>query len=212
MAKVAVSAGILLDGRLALFHEGERWLALADTHFGYSEAMRQAGALFPVWGNETILTRLQALCADYRPDFLIILGDLVHGRVCRNEFGDFLQHLRALASKLILIRGNHDRSPTVEAASFVESWSHGAFFFHHGHLDLPAPPGCIEVTGHWHPAVSLRDGAGLSLKLPAFVQLERRWILPAFSPWAGGKTWNPHDTPGARRWACSPHGVFELPD
>lgn len=29
-----VADEILLDGRLALFHQTERWLAVADLHFG----------------------------------------------------------------------------------------------------------------------------------------------------------------------------------
>ena len=30
-----VADEILLDGRLALYHQTERWLAVADLHFGY---------------------------------------------------------------------------------------------------------------------------------------------------------------------------------
>lgn len=211
MASIEVAPRIHLDGRLALFHGAERWLAVADTHYGYSETMRRAGGLFPLWGNETLLTRLEALCADYRPASLIIAGDLVHGRVCRDAFSSFLRCLESLAPELILIRGNHDRSPTVKEAPFVDSCQRGAFFFHHGHLDLTPPPGATEITGHWHPAISWRDGAGLALKFPAFVQEGQRWILPAFSPWAGGTAWK-CDCAGksTRRWLCSPKRVFEI--
>ena len=211
MANAEVSRGIHLDGRLALFHESERWLAVADTHFGYSEAMRQAGGLFPLWGNEAIISRLESLCLDYRPETLLIVGDLVHGRPVQEPFAAFLARLQSLVPKLILIRGNHDQSPRVRDVPFVDSWQTDSFFFHHGHLDLTPPPGSTEITGHWHPAISWRDGAGLALKLPAFVQEERRWILPAFSPWSSGTSWNPPGDSG-RRWVCSPKRVFEIED
>jgi metallophosphoesterase superfamily enzyme len=100
----------------------------------------------------------------------------------------------------------------------VESHSEEGFLFHHGHrfsrlLKKNSPSGTtpIHITGHFHPAHTLADGAGLRLKLPAFVQEYRttspadgaapveappepscsadafqHWILPAFSPWAAG--------------------------
>lgn len=210
MASVEVTGSIHLDGRLALFHRSDRWLAVADTHFGFSEAMCRAGALFPLWGNATLAARLEALCLDYRPATLILLGDLVHGRVGRESLAEFIRHLESLVPELVLIRGNHDRCSAVRSLPLVDSWQTGSFFFHHGHLELSAPPDTTEVTGHWHPAVSFQDGAGLSLKLPAFVQGPRRWILPAFSPWAGGMTWKPDPSRSERRWVCSPKRVFEV--
>src|SRR3954454_1973556 len=67
---------ILLDGRLALFHKTERWLAIADVHFGYELSQRAAGRLVPLWGMATISHRLEALVNEYKPQRLIILGDL----------------------------------------------------------------------------------------------------------------------------------------
>ncbi len=48
--RVAIAPNVLLDGRLALFHEVERWLAVADLHFGYELSQRAAGRLMPLWG------------------------------------------------------------------------------------------------------------------------------------------------------------------
>ncbi|MEO0447624.1 MAG: metallophosphoesterase, partial [Verrucomicrobiota bacterium] len=176
-AQAEVAPGILLDGRLALIHQEQKWLAVADTHYGYSFTMREAGGLFPLWGDHSLEERLSDLCRDHRPDTLIIAGDLVHGRVKRDLFDAFLDHLQGLAPTLVLIRGNHDRSPTVRAAPFTDGHQENEFFFHHGHLeDLEIPPDSLEITGHWHPAARFRDGAGLSLKLPAFVQEPQRWI------------------------------------
>jgi metallophosphoesterase superfamily enzyme len=209
---VPVSPGVVLDSRLALIHREQGWLAVADVHYGFSEAMRASGGLFPVWGDAPVEERLAALCADYGPETLIINGDLVHGRVRREVFGGFLERLAALAPRVVLVGGNHDRSPTVRAAGFVESYAAPGFFFHHGHLELAVPEGCVEVTGHFHPAVTLRDGAGLRLKLPAFIAEQgagrTRWILPAFSPWAGGAVWEDGADCVTQRWICGPRRIL----
>jgi hypothetical protein len=34
-AQISVAPDALLDGRLALFHQMECWLTVADLHFGY---------------------------------------------------------------------------------------------------------------------------------------------------------------------------------
>ncbi|MDQ6808427.1 MAG: hypothetical protein M3Z64_03230, partial [Verrucomicrobiota bacterium] len=67
-----------------------------------------------------------------------------------------------------------------------------------------------QIIGHHHPAGTIADGAGLRLKLPAFVQQASCWILPAFSPWASGTNWSR----GAedRVWLCTPQRVLRLPD
>src|SRR5437660_1741203 len=70
-----VADEILLDGRLALFHRSERWLAVADLHFGYELSQRAAGRLVPMWGMATISERLTELINEYEPHRLIILGD-----------------------------------------------------------------------------------------------------------------------------------------
>jgi metallophosphoesterase superfamily enzyme len=85
------------------------------------------------------------------------------------------------------------------------------FYFHHG--DRPAdtlPENVLEIIGHHHPAVSLADGAGTRLKLPALVASPRRLILPAFSPWAAGTAWNHRLLPEEKLWAVAPSRVFAV--
>jgi hypothetical protein len=65
------------------------------------------------------------------------------------------------------------------------------------------------VIGHHHPSATVRDGAGLRLKLPAFVQQGRCWILPAFSPWASGTTWQADAE--SRIWLCTPKRILLIP-
>jgi metallophosphoesterase superfamily enzyme len=203
-ATLNVAPGIVLDSRLALWHENQRWLACSDLHFGYELKQRALGGLFPLWGMQDIEARLRALVAHYQPGKLILVGDIM-------DFAGSVDHTLELVARLsreceiVCIAGNHDHPVLVRSSAFVRSHTEDGFFFHHGHrmkemCQPQAPDAAIRthITGHWHPAHVFRDGAGLSLKLPAFVQTSTRqvhtdaahdapcWVLPAFSPWASG--------------------------
>jgi uncharacterized protein len=206
-SRVYVAEGVLLDGRLALFHEKENWLALADLHFGFELSQRAAGNLFPLWGMQTIEQRLRELLNDYEPARLILLGDLVHDRAGGEMISQLVSKLR-VNREVILIAGNHDRHLQKADVDLVLSWRSESFLFHHGDCPNESHDG-IQVIGHHHPAAVVRDGAGLRLKLPAFVQQQNCWIMPAFSPWAGGIVW-PNDNEETRVWLCSPERVVEL--
>ena len=135
-----------------------------------------------MWGMETIQERFASLLNDYEPSIVILAGDIVDGGLANRE----------------AIRGLD------------------GFFFHHGHGQPETPDGMIEVTGHWHPSVSMSDGAGLQLRLPSLVQERRangreRWVLPAFSPWAGGGPWRPGQDTDCLQGACGEGRVFKLP-
>ena len=67
------------------FSRTERWLAVADLHFGYELSQRAAGRLVPLWGMTSIEERLVELFAEYEPRHLIVVGDLVHDRPLRRS-------------------------------------------------------------------------------------------------------------------------------
>jgi uncharacterized protein len=206
-SQVYVADDVLLDGRRALFHEKENWLALADLHFGFELSQRAAGNLFPLWGMQTIEQRLRDLLSDYEPARLILLGDLVHDRAGSEALLHLVSKLRA-DREVILIAGNHDRHLRKVDVDLAATWRSNGFLFHHG--DCPNESSdCIQIIGHHHPAGVVSDGAGLHLKLPAFVQQQNCWIMPAFSPWAGGAIWRNEDEE-ARIWLCSPERILEL--
>ncbi len=161
----------MLDARLALYHRRERWLAVADVHFGYELSQRAAGALFPMWGMDTIEARLRRCWTDYRPGRLIIVGRFrprprgarAGAGVAGTAAGDG-RRVRG-----VLLAGNHDR----RAFGAEESSRHGARTIFVSPRRRPRAGGsgrAQEIIGHHHPAATLRDGAGLALKLPAFVQ------------------------------------------
>jgi uncharacterized protein len=202
-----VADNVLLDGRLALFHQIDRWLAVADLHFGYELSQRAAGRLVPMWGMASISERLTGLVEEYAPRRLIILGDLVHDRTAAGEAAQLLREL-AERCEVAVVAGNHDRQIgcDVEMVQFLQT---DHFHFHHGHCEAETSSR-IQIIGHHHPAAVITDGAGLRLKCPAFVQQSNCWIMPAFSPWASGTRWTPNES--SRLWLCTEERVFPLPD
>lgn len=203
--RVEIAQDIFLDGRLALFHRRESWLALADLHFGFELSQRAAGRLVPFWGMKSATERLSHLLADYQPKRLIIVGDLVHDQAATEVLRALLSRVAAQC-EVIAIAGNHDRKLR-RSISLVDSFSTPEFEFHHGNCHRDTG-GRISIVGHFHPAAMLRDGAGLHLKFPAFVQEAHSWILPAFSSWAAGTVWEAGEK--ARVWVCTPHRILSL--
>jgi uncharacterized protein len=142
--------------------------------------------LFPVWGDAEIANRLTTLVVDYSPQEMIWLGDSLHtidGCASAEAF------LERCAVPTTIVAGNHDsRWARARDCAHV---TRDRFFLHHGDRCATPPPGHVEIVGHHHPAVSLRDGAGTRLKLPALVVSPMQIVLPAFSPWAAGTPWRP---------------------
>ncbi len=196
---------MLLDARLALFHERERWLAIADLHFGFELSQRAAGRLVPLWGMESSRTRLLQLLADYAPRQLILVGDLVHDHVAAEPLQQLLAQI-AQHCDVIAIAGNHDRK-LPRTIPLLPSFATEEFEFHHGDCQRENS-GRTQIIGHLHPSATLRDGAGLQLRFPAFVQKMTCWVLPAFSPWASGTEYWPGEQ--SQVWLCSPHRILKL--
>lgn len=211
-----VLPGVFFDARLALYLEATRTLVVADLHWGYAESHRATGNLFPVWGDDTLETTLRALLADYAPAELVWLGDSLHtARSAPRARARAEAFLAASPVPILVLAGNHDARWSAAAPGPLHR---DRFVLHHGDRPLaalsaaPATPGrgAIEIVGHHHPAYLHRDGAGARLKLPALVQSATRLILPAFSPWAAGVTWNERLTPDETLWAATPRRLLPI--
>lgn len=200
--RVEIQPGRWLDARLALWLQSDRILALADLHWGYAASHRARGNLLPEWGDDAIEQRLHALIADYRPAEMIWLGDIVHAAEGASRAERFL---RESPVPVALLAGNHDRR---WRGAVERTRRCGGYFFHHGDAAVAVPDGCVEISGHHHPALSWSDGAGGRLKLPALIASARRLILPAFSPWAAGTPWNHRLEPDDTLWAIAPTRIF----
>jgi putative SbcD/Mre11-related phosphoesterase len=209
-----VGHGAVLDNRRALYHPFENWLAVADLHFGYELSAKSAGALYPGWGMEEVERRLTSVVRDYKPKTLIIVGDLVENRAAALLALALLKRVRTTLSdakapfELVLIAGNHDRR-CLEGDLLRDHYVTPNFCFYHGDRPEPNDAGSrTSIIGHFHPAATVRDKAGLHLKLPAFVQDGSLWTLPAFSPWASGKEWE--YARAARVWLCGHGRILQL--
>ena len=211
----------MLDSRRALYHEKQCWLAVADIHFGFElNRARNHGALLPQWGMAATEQRLVELLEHYKPQSFIIVGDIMDGGGSIRETIHMLARMRERVPQLICVEGNHDRAALKRDERFVPWHCGEGFVFQHGHRfakvlnDTQAASSAIHITGHEHPALHFSDGAGLRLKLPALVQDRissanvEHWILPAFSPWAGGSIYESRHERLAT-WACSEGRVLK---
>ena len=222
-ATANVGYGCLLDSRRALVHATQGWLAVADVHYGFElNRVRNHGALLPQWGMAATEKRLMDLLDHYKPRTLIINGDVMDGGGSIREAERFIRRLRDCVAELVLVEGNHDRPALKRGELFVPWHVAGDLVFHHGHKftrmmrELGEHPALVHVCGHEHPSLQINDGAGLRLKLPALVQDQlkvnpalQHWILPAFSPWAGGAR---YESPNQRlaTWGCADERILPL--
>ncbi len=222
VATARIHPKVILDGRLALFHEEEKWLALSDLHFGYEVSRRRDGGLWPMWGMDVIEKRLHDLVEFWNPQKVILVGDIVDSSAAPERAIAWLSEVSDFCKELVLVEGNHDRGRIREEFEFVPSFETDEFFFHHGHEPRfegagASDRGLIEICGHLHPSHRFRDGAGTSVTMPSFAietrsdNLKERWILPAFSPWAGGGKFQQETADSkVKQWACSAQRIIEV--
>ncbi|MBV9390414.1 MAG: metallophosphoesterase [Verrucomicrobia bacterium] len=206
MATAFIAPELILDSNLALIHSRDRWMAVADLHYGFELSQRAAGWLIPFWGMGNIESRLRNLIEEHGPDKLILVGDIVHSSVAQRQAEAFVQKLSHLGPELILVRGNHDRG--LRELNLIDCHTCSGFCFKHGHLDITSDESLTEVSGHLHPSWSFNDGAGARVRAPALLQMEKTIVLPAFSPWAAGvrcHVQKPH-----RLWVCGKKRVFAV--
>ncbi len=203
---ILVAENLCFDSRLALFHCKERWLAIADLHYGYELSQRASGALFPNRGMDQIEQCLASLVFDYCPQTVLFLGDLVHTSAATPPFKQWLSKIAESIPRLILIRGNHDRR--LKTLSLEDYWRNGSQLFHHGHETVELKPGDMVFSGHLHPAYTFTDQAGLHHNLPALCRTPTGWILPAFSPWAAGA--DPTNVEITGRWVSNQRRIWRV--
>ena len=170
----------------AAIHLGERTAVIADVHLGYEWARGAAGDCVPAHSLDETLSRLACLLARASIARLIVAGDLVESpRPCRRTAAD-LHRLRgwldAMGVSLLVLEGNHDRSPwgvsrstggsteiaPLPATCTVDGWTIG-------HGDRPLS-GTRIMSGHHHPVFRFQGNTS-----PCFLVGPGRIVLPAFS-------------------------------
>lgn len=196
--------GLVLDARRAVFLPASHTLTVADLHLGYAWAKRTRGALMPLTKDDTT-ERLVELQRTYRPQRLVVLGDVVHEAVALPALEQLLRGLcdrLSPAGELIFCLGNHDR----HLEQRVRDWQLRVICRRQVSLDgnellhgdvlpladgdapfaLAAAPAFSRIIGHEHPAITLGDGVTTRAKCPAFLVADGLLVLPAFSSWTAG--------------------------
>ncbi len=161
---------------------------MSDLHLGKVEHFRRHGIAVPAGAAQKTLQNTRSLLQKYRPDELLILGDLFHSTL-NSSFGDMQRFREEFAAcQFILVEGNHDildaslyRQLNIQV--FSERLLEGCRFTHHPD---PVPEGnLMNVCGHLHPAVNIRGKGRQSVTLPCFFKRESQFILPAFGYFTG---------------------------
>ncbi len=163
---------LLLPNPAALVKtEKTRTLLIADPHIGWEMELQQKGIHVPSQTGK-ILNKLTALLAEYKPDRLLIVGDVKY-TVVSSELGewqdipDFFKKLQSYVANIAIVRGNHDANLEPLLPENVELLPAtgavvGDVGVFHGHK-WPSPEllGCKTlVMGHMHPVVVFRDPTG----------------------------------------------------
>jgi uncharacterized protein len=166
-------------------------LLIADPHLGWERQLQEKGIHIP---SQTlkILNKLKMIITEYKPDRLVILGDVKY-TVVTHEFGewqdipDFFNNLSACVGNIAVVRGNHDANlePLLpENVEFLPATGAviGDVGFFHGHRwPSPALLGCKTlVMGHLHPVVVFRDPTGCKI-------MRQVWMKASCDPEAFAK-------------------------
>lgn len=175
----------------AVYIESLKLLLVSDVHLGKAETFQQYGLPVSSQVNQATLQRLEALCTQYQPDGLWILGDLFHGRegMADGVIDAWLRFLHRTQVSAHLILGNHDRPlqdtlTQLSVECFVEAVEvEGVLFSHEPEVD----PTRLNICGHIHPCFRLSMGCD-RLRLPCFhwQPRQQRLTLPSFGEFTGG--------------------------
>jgi putative SbcD/Mre11-related phosphoesterase len=165
-----------------LIKEGQRkTLVIVDLHIGWEMALSEKGIHVPTQTSR-LLKKLKDLISTYKPEKLLILGDVKH-TVATAELGewqdipDFFNELKKQIKEIWIIRGNHDGNlepllpeniKVISAASITL----GNVGFFHGHRwpSLGLLKCKTLVMGHVHPVVAFQDLAGFRITKQVWVK------------------------------------------
>lgn len=165
---------------------GQRLLLLADLHLGKAETLQAMGIALPSDGDAGTLNRLLQVAHVLRPERVVVLGDLIHGRMGLTV--PLRQKLTALPQllgcRLQLIAGNHDRGGWLEGLSQEPPQAAGPLWLSHE----PMPrTNHLNLCGHLHPVAVVGRGTD-RLRLPCFAYDRscQQLQLPSFGLLTGG--------------------------
>ncbi|MDH5483133.1 MAG: metallophosphoesterase [Candidatus Bathyarchaeota archaeon] len=159
-----------------------RIMVIADLHIGWEMALSERGIHIPTQ-TPRLLGRLTNLISTYKPEKLIVLGDVKH-TVATAEIGEwhdvpeFFAELKKQIKEIWVIRGNHDGNLEPLLPENIKilpgtGTNIGEVGLFHGH-QWPSPTLLQSKTllmGHVHPVVAFRDPAGFRTTKQVWVKV-----------------------------------------
>lgn len=175
---------LLMPHPAALIKTGKnKTLVIADPHLGWELALQEKGIHVPSQ-TPKLLKKLVDLLSEYKPDVLLVLGDVKYSVVASEpgewrDIPDFFTETKNHVSEIGIVRGNHDanlepmlpENVTMHPATGVTVDDVGLF---HGHKwPSPALLQCKTlIMGHLHPVVVFRDVAGFKITRQAWMKAD----------------------------------------
>jgi putative SbcD/Mre11-related phosphoesterase len=161
--------------------ENTKTLLIADPHLGWEIQLQKKGIHVPSQTSK-ILNKLIGIISEYKPDRLVILGDVKY-TVVSHEIGewqdipDFFHKLQGYINNIAIVRGNHDANLEPLLPENVELLPAtgaviGDIGVFHGHKwPSPALLGCKTLAmGHLHPVIVFRDPAGFKITRQVWIR------------------------------------------
>lgn len=172
----------------AIFWDAKQMLILSDLHLGKAGHFRKHGIPVSKKIHLSDLKTLEELIQNYKPEKVILLGDLFHSFE-NNEWQDFLRFLKVYDFiDFILVEGNHDILSEYPAAlTVLPILEIPPFSFTH----IKEESMLYNLSGHIHPGVSIRGKGRQSITMPCFQFTESYGVLPAFGQFTGVKKIKP---------------------
>jgi putative SbcD/Mre11-related phosphoesterase len=156
---------------------------IADLHIGWEIALSQKGIHVPTQ-TPKLLQKLKHLIFKYRPEKLLILGDVKH-TIATAQMGEwydipnFFDELKKQTEEICVIRGNHDGNlepllpETIKILPATGSIEGEVGLFHGHRWPSPVLLKCKTlVMAHVHPIVAFRDPAGFRITRQVWVKME----------------------------------------
>ncbi|MFT3911043.1 MAG: ligase-associated DNA damage response endonuclease PdeM [Ferruginibacter sp.] len=187
---------ILLDNQFlvtsgrSIFWENEKTLILSDLHLGKTGHFRKSGIAVP---QSVLIEDMQRLIAQiqfYKPEKLIIVGDLFHSDE-NKELDFFLKWRKDIGHvEVHLVKGNHDvlEDAWYKEANIVvhrQSLTIGNFSFVHDINDCNEDDQTYFFSGHIHPGIRITGAGRQALQLACFYFGKKYAVLPAFGKFTG---------------------------
>jgi len=163
----------------------QKALVVADLHIGFERELSRLGVNIPSQ-TERIFSRIKALIERYRPDRLILLGDVKHGvpAISDQEWSElplFFERLLELGVSVEVVPGNHDgdiepltpREVVIHDSRGVEV--EGVAMLHGHTWPSRRLLGCRALLmAHNHLVVELRDKLGFREVTPVWLMVDLR--------------------------------------